>query len=68
MSHFGIVLNAMSGTQPLRPWREIARELASERNGQRAYELALELSRALDEQECNSQSVKKPQSGDGSVR
>jgi hypothetical protein len=35
---------------PLRPWREISRELANETNHNRIIELHYELNRALDEQ------------------
>jgi hypothetical protein len=35
---------------PLRPWREISRELANETNRNRIIELHYELNRALDEQ------------------
>jgi hypothetical protein len=35
---------------PLRPWKEIARELAKETNRQRVTELSSELNRAIDEQ------------------
>jgi hypothetical protein len=39
-----------------RPWREIARELASETDNNRAWELSQELDKALEEQET----LKKP--------
>jgi hypothetical protein len=35
---------------PSRPWREIAKELASETSGTRITELTDELNRAMDEQ------------------
>jgi hypothetical protein len=35
---------------PVRPWKEIARELANETNRQRITELSNELNRAIDEQ------------------
>jgi hypothetical protein len=35
---------------PLRPWRQIAAELAGETKPERVVELSRELSRALDEQ------------------
>jgi hypothetical protein len=35
---------------PVRPWKEIARELAEETNRQRITELSHELNRAIDEQ------------------
>ena len=37
----------------MRPWRDIARELAQERNRNRVAELGEELNRALEEQEPN---------------
>ena len=36
---------------PLRPWREIARELALETDRERIFELSQELTKAMDEQQ-----------------
>jgi hypothetical protein len=44
-----------SDVKPLRPWREIADELAQERNPERVHQLVTELGHALD-----SQAIKKP--------
>ena len=52
-----ILMSETSGTPPLRPWREIARDLTHETNRQRILELSQELSLAYKAQ-CHT----KPQS------
>jgi hypothetical protein len=42
---------------PLRPWREISRELASETDRNRIIELHYELNRTLDEQLFRNRNV-----------
>jgi|HubBroStandDraft_5_1064220.scaffolds.fasta_scaffold414697_2 hypothetical protein len=44
----------MAGDYPLRPWREIARELAWETDPKRIDELTEELDRAITEQELQA--------------
>jgi hypothetical protein len=54
---FGSQMPTRPVPPPLRPWREISRELANETNRNRIIELHYELSRALDEQLFRSRKV-----------
>lgn len=46
---------------PLRPWKDIARELARETNRLRVRELSEELNRALEEQGLGGRQVPLPE-------